>query len=258
MWMAGRCENYTRGSTAPRRRPRPRLGKPQCERHQPLLSARAVETQIALVHLDQEIVAMRPDHRLASPRLLDEVLVERGQDVGLGRVRRESPAVSQGHVPRSGQRRVERAGLLLEGLQRAAASGHQLEADPRELLAPWGERAAERGTRHPALEQMIAPRQDLAVASEATQVSRVELAREAVDEVAARLRPLGQDREILPAEADRARPGTAFAADTPATVLALDDGAAHHAHRVTPPDLASHDRAGRVPAEHVRPLPASN
>ena len=75
---------------ADRARHRPRLGEAQRERHQPLLSARAVETQIALVHLDQEIVAMRPDHRLASPRLLDEVLVERGQDVGLGRVRREA------------------------------------------------------------------------------------------------------------------------------------------------------------------------
>src|SRR4029077_3149419 len=197
---------------------------------------------------------MRPDHRLASPRLLGDVLIECGEDVGLGGVRGEAAAVSQGHVTGSGQRRIERAGLLLEGLQRAAASGHQLEADPRELLAPWGERAAERGTRHPALEQMIAPRQDLAVASEDTQVSRVERAREAVDEVAARLRPLGQDREILPAEADRAGPGASLSTHAPAAVLALDDGAPHRAHRVTAADLAAHEGAGRVPAEHLRRL----
>src|SRR5216683_4614407 len=101
---------------------------------------------------------------------------------------------------------------------------------------------------------MVAARHDLAIPGEPTQVRRIELARKAVDEVTAGLRPPIQDGQVLPAKPDRASPGTSFTTDAPASVFPQDDRAADGAHRLTAADLPTHEGAGRAPAEHVRRL----
>src|SRR5258705_7554254 len=98
---------------------------------------------------------------------------------------------------------------------------------------------------------MIAAGHDLAVPTEAAKVRRVQFPGEPVDEIAAGLGSLGQDGEVLPAEADCASPGTSFTAHTPAAVFPLHDRAANGACRLTAADLPTHEGAGRAPAEHV-------
>ena len=236
---------------ADRPRHRPHLGQAQGERHQPLLAARAVEAQVAPVHLDQQVVAVRADQRLASARLLGKPRLEGGQEPGLSRLGPEGRAVLEMHRARSGQRGIEPARFRLERLHRGPAARHQLQADPRELLVPRREGRAQPRTGDPVLQEVIAAGDDLAIPAEAAQVGRVELAREAVDEVAAGLGALGQDGQVLPAEPDRAGPGTPFATHSPASVLARHDRAANGADRLPATHLTAHEGAGRAPAEHV-------
>jgi len=242
---------------ADRSRHRARLGQTQGQGHQPLLASRAVETQVSAVHLDEEIVAMRSDDGLPAPNLLREPRLQGGHDVRRAGLGGKTATVAHGDLAGSGQRRIQGARLLLERLQGGATPPDDLEPDPRELLAPRGERAAERGAGEPALQEVIPAREDLAVATHPAQVGRVELTRESVDEAPARLRAVGEDGQVLPPEADGARPGATLASHAPGTVIAARDGATDRAHRVGTPDIAGHEGARRVPAEHVRRLGAT-
>jgi hypothetical protein len=136
-------------------------------------------------------------------------------------------------------------------LQRLAAAREQLDTHPRQLCVPGLEDGVHRGRRHRSLEQMVTTIEHAPVAPDRRRVRREHLRGEPVEEAAARLRPSGQECEILPPKGDRARPWAPLAGDRPAPVLAGRDGAADLPDGIGAPELPLHERARRVPAGEV-------
>src|SRR6266542_826786 len=234
------------------------LGQPQGQRHQPLLAARAEAPEVARIELDHEVVAVRPHQRHPPARLLAEPALEGAAESVLGRVVAKRAPVREPHLAPARQLRIQPLQLPRQRPDRQAPPAEQLAAHPHQLLVPRLEPRAQLRRVEPPLKEVITPTQDLPVPAPRRQVGRVELPREAVDEVTPRLGRAMKDRHVRPAERNDASPRTAFPGDRPAPVLALLDHAPQTSRALPAPQLARQHRGlGRVPAGQLgRPRPA--
>src|SRR5262249_7002059 len=101
---------------------------------------------------------------------------------------------------------------------------------------------------HPPANQPIPPIHDLAIPTPRRQMSRIELSRESVEEIAPRLGRPVKDRHILPGEGNHPRPRAAFSHHGPRAVLACPDHTPEIPDSLRMPETSAHDRARATPA----------
>ena len=196
---------------------RPRLGQAQGERHQPLLAPRAEEPQVPAVAARPARSSRCGPTSVCPRRALPRETAPRGRarKPVRRRLRPELPPIPELDLARARQRpdraaRASRSSASTAGRRRRAARGRRARAARSTARGP---RAARPGDRRSGGDGCGAP--PPAGTGRAPRVCRIELAGEAVEEVAARLRPPVDDGQVLPAERDHARPGTPFAAHSP-------------------------------------------